>query len=558
MGKMTDGAINHAHQPELIATIAERAGIPEEYVSLYGKYKAKIDVETIQESEQKGKLVLVTAMSPTVAGEGKTTVCIGLADALNQMDQDVLLALREPSMGPVFGMKGGATGGGYAQLALMEDINLHFTGDFHAITSANNLLAAAIDNHIYHGNALEIDPETITWNRAMDMNDRQLRVIESGLGGRFDGVPREEHFDITAASEVMAIFCLASNLNDLQKRLNKIVIGQNVAGEDVTAQELGVAGGMAALLKEAFQPNLAQTLEGTPALVHGGPFANIAHGCNSVVATNYVLGHHDICVTEAGFGSDLGAEKFLDIKCRVAGIWPDCVVMVATIRALKLHGGVDKNELEKENIDAMLEGMPNLEKHLENMQCIYQLPTVIALNFFPTDTEAEIQACRRHLEQKGYTVVVTRAWGQGGKGSLELAEVVLENLATEEKTVPSFAYELDQRIETKITELAQKVYGAKDVDFTKEALRQIATLTKNGHATLPICIAKTQYSLSDDAKALGASTGFTLHIREVKVSAGAAFIVAISGKMMTMPGLPKHPAFEAITLDDEGKITGIF
>lgn len=553
----TDIEIAQSYKMKPITEIAEKVGIPEDYLEAYGKYKAKIDTAFLKnESRKDGKLVLVTAINPTPAGEGKTTTTIGLADALNSMRKKTVVALREPSLGPVFGVKGGATGGGYAQVVPMEDINLHFTGDFHAIGAANNLLCAMLDNHIYQGNALKINPESITVKRCVDMNDRQLRQITDGLGGRFNGVPRSDGFEITVASEVMAVFCLAESLSDLKNRLAKITVGYTYDRKPVTAGDLKAQGAMTALLKDALKPNLVQTMEGTPAIIHGGPFANIAHGCNSVIATKTALKLGDYCITEAGFGADLGAEKFLDIKCRAAGIKPSAVVLVATVRALKFHGGVKKEDLNAENLEALEKGMPNLIRHVENLTKVYKLPTVVAINEFPTDTEAEIELVDESCKKLGVNVVRSSVWANGGKGGEKLAEEVVE--LCENDNDFTCAYDLAEPIEQKIVDLTQKIYGGDGVEFSDEAKAKIEILEKQGYGNLPICVAKTQYSFSDDATLLGASKGFNIHVRDVKVSSGAGFIVVYTGTVMTMPGLPKIPAAENIDVDDSEKIKGLF
>lgn len=553
----TDIEIAQSYKMKLITEIAEKVGIPEDYLEAYGRYKAKIDTAFLKnETRKDGKLVLVTAINPTPAGEGKTTTTIGLADALNAMGKKTVVALREPSLGPVFGVKGGATGGGYAQVVPMEDINLHFTGDFHAIGAANNLLCAMLDNHIYQGNALKINPETITIKRCVDMNDRQLRQITDGLGGRFNGVPRSDGFEITVASEVMAVFCLAESLSDLKNRLAKITVGYTYDRKPVTAGDLKAQGAMTALLKDALKPNLVQTMEGTPAIIHGGPFANIAHGCNSVIATKTALKLGDYCITEAGFGADLGAEKFLDIKCRAAGIKPSAVVLVATVRALKFHGGVKKEDLNAENLEALEKGMPNLIRHVENLTKVYKLPTVVAINEFPTDTEAEIELVDESCKKLGVNVVRSSVWANGGKGGEKLAEEVVE--LCENDNDFTCAYDLAEPIEQKIVDLTQKIYGGDGVEFSDEAKAKIEILEKQGYGNLPICVAKTQYSFSDDATLLGAPKGFNIHVRDVKVSSGAGFIVVYTGTVMTMPGLPKIPAAENIDVDDSEKIKGLF
>ena len=540
-----------------ITEIAKKLNIPDEYVSLYGKNKAKIDLNYLKKlGEKKGKLILVTAITPTPAGEGKTTTTVGLSDALSLLGKKVVVALREPSLGPVFGVKGGAAGGGYAQVVPMEDINLHFTGDFHAIGAANNLLAAMLDNHIYQGNALRIDPGRITWKRCVDMNDRQLRFVCDGLGGRVNGVPREDGYDITVASEIMAVLCLASSLSDLKQRLSNIIVGYNYDDEPVTAGQLNAAGAMTALLKDALNPNLVQTLEGTPAFVHGGPFANIAHGCNSVLATKMSLALGDYTVTEAGFGADLGAEKFLDIKCRTAGLTPDAVVVVATIRALKMHGGLDKKQLGAEDLVALEKGLPNLLRHVSNIKNIYGLPAVVAVNRFPTDTDAEVNLVIEKCKELGVNVALSTVWAEGGKGGVALAEEVIK--LCEQKKDFRFSYELDQSIEDKIRSVVQKVYGGKDITIMPAAKKQIAKLERLGFGNLPVCIAKTQYSFSDDPLKLGAPEGFNVTVKNVKISAGAGFIVVLTGDIMTMPGLPKVPAAEKIDVDDNGVIHGLF
>ncbi len=541
-----------------IGEIAASAGIEENYLTRYGRHKAKIDREFLAENKNPdGKLVLVTAITPTPAGEGKTTTTIGLADGLKRIGKTVTVALREPSLGPVFGIKGGAAGGGYAQVVPMEDINLHFTGDFHAIGAANNLLAAMIDNHIQQGNTLGIDPRKITWKRCVDMNDRQLRFVVDGLGGKPNGTPREDGFDITVASEVMAVFCLATSISDLKERLSRIIIGYTYDDKPVTAGDLKAAGAMTALLKDALKPNLVQTLEGTPALVHGGPFANIAHGCNSVIATKTALKLGEYTVTEAGFGADLGAEKFLDIKCRKANLKPDAVVIVATVRALKMHGGLAKTELKTENIEALEKGIPNLLRHVKNIKEVYKLPCVVAINRFPTDTDFEIEFIMKKCRTLGVNTVLSTVWAEGGKGGEDLAREVVR-LCEEEKGDFTFAYSLSESIKEKIDAIVKKVYGGDGVFFTANAEKQIATLEKLGFSDLPVCMAKTQYSFSDDPTKLGAPEGFTVTVKNVKVSAGAGFIVCLTGDIMTMPGLPKVPAAENIDVTPEGKIVGLF
>lgn len=555
---LSDIEIANSVAMDPITSVAETLGIEEANLSLYGKYKAKVDSRQLDLLKDKpdGKLILVTAISPTPAGEGKTTTSVGLVDALAKIGKKAVIALREPSLGPVFGVKGGAAGGGYAQVVPMEDINLHFTGDFHAIGAANNLLAALIDNHIHHGNALGIDSRRITWKRVVDMNDRQLRHIVDGLQGKVNGVPREDGYDITVASEIMAILCLSENMSDLKTRLEKIIVGYNYSGEPVTAGDLKAAGAMAALLKDAIHPNLVQTLEHTPALIHGGPFANIAHGCNSVLATKLALKYADYTVTEAGFGADLGAEKFIDIKCRLSGIRPSVVVLVATIRALKMHGGVAKADLATENVSAVIAGLPNLEKHLENIQDVYGLPAIVAINKFPLDTEAELKAVYEACAKRGVEVVISDVWANGGEGGRDLAEKVVALAETENHF--SFVYEDEDSIETKLTKIVTKVYGGKGISLTPAAKREMADLERLGFGHYPICMAKTQYSFSDDATLLGAPKEFTVKISNLKVSAGAGFIVALTGAIMTMPGLPKVPASEKIDIDAMGNITGLF
>ena len=543
---------------EPITKVAKKLGISEDDLELYGKYKAKLSdtyLEQIQ-SNPDGKLILVTAINPTPAGEGKTTVTVGLGEAFGQLGKKAVVALREPSLGPCFGIKGGAAGGGYAQVVPMEDLNLHFTGDFHAITSANNLLAALLDNHIHQGNALGIDTRQVVWKRCVDMNDRALRNTIVGLGSKTDGFVREDHFVITVASEIMAILCLADDMKTLKEMLSKIVVAYNYAGEPVTAGDLQAVGAMAALLKDAMKPNLIQTLEHTPALVHGGPFANIAHGCNSVRATKAALKMTDYCITEAGFGADLGAEKFFDIKCRKAGLKPDAVVLVATIRALKYNGGVSKAELSSENLDALKKGIVNLEKHIENLQK-YQVPIVVALNAFVSDTDAEVAFVKEFCEARGCEVSVANVWGQGGKGGLELAEKVLDTLEKKESNFKPI-YEDDLSLVDKIREVATQIYGAKDVVFAPAAIKQIDKLEQLGYGKFPVCMAKTQYSLSDNPDLLGRPTDFEINVREVYVSAGAGFVVVLTGAVMTMPGLPKEPAAHRIDVDDSGKISGLF
>ena len=541
-----------------ITEIARTAHVDEKYIEQYGRYKAKIDPALLKETQHKdGRLVLVTAITPTPAGEGKTTTTIGLADGLRRIGKDAVVALREPSLGPVFGIKGGAAGGGYAQVVPMEDINLHFTGDFHAIGAANNLLAAMLDNHIQQGNALNIDPRRITWKRCMDMNDRQLRFIVDGLGGKVNGTPREDGFDITVASEIMAVLCLSTGIADLKERLGRMIVGYTYDDKPVTCAELKAAGAMTALLKDAIKPNLVQTLEGTPAFVHGGPFANIAHGCNSVMATRMALKMGDYAVTEAGFGADLGAEKFLDIKCRMANLTPDAVVIVATVRALKMHGGLAKTELTEENIPALERGMPNLLRHVSNIKNVFGLPCVVAVNRFPTDTDAEIDFIIEKCRELGVNTVLSTVWADGGRGGEALAREVVR-LCEEEKGSFIFAYDADMTIEQKIDAIVRRIYGGDGASIAPAAKKQIARLTELGFGNMPVCMAKTQYSFSDDQTKLGAPTGFTVTVRSVKVSAGAGFIVALTGDIMTMPGLPKVPAAERIDVDENGMISGLF
>ncbi len=553
----TDIEIAQSVQMQHIRDIAKVAGVEDKYLEQYGNYKAKVDLSLLKEgSKKEGKLVLVTAISPTPAGEGKTTTTIGLADGLKKIGKNVIVALREPSLGPVFGVKGGAAGGGYAQVVPMEDINLHFTGDFHAIGAANNLLAAMLDNHIYQGNALNIDPRRITWKRCVDMNDRQLRFVTDGLGGRVNGVPREDGYDITVASEIMAVLCLSNSITDLKERLSRIIVGYTYNEEPVTAGQLNAAGAMCALLKDAIKPNLVQTLEGTPAFVHGGPFANIAHGCNSVIATKMAMKLGDYAITEAGFGADLGAQKFLDIKCRFAGLKPAAVVVVATIRALKMHGGVAKTDLNNENLAALEAGMPNLLRHVSNIKDVYNLPAVVAVNRFPTDTEAEIELVIEKCKALGVNVVLSEVWAKGGEGGTALAEEVVRLCETESSF--TFSYDTDKSIEEKIDTIVKRIYGGKAAAFTPAAKKEIAKLTQLGFDKMPICMAKTQYSFSDDMTKLGAPEDFTVTVRNVKVSAGAGFIVALTGDIMTMPGLPKVPAAERIDVDENGVISGLF
>lgn len=541
-----------------ITEIAKTAHVDEKYIEQYGRYKAKIDPALLKETQRKdGRLVLVTAITPTPAGEGKTTTTIGLADGLRRIGKDAVVALREPSLGPVFGIKGGAAGGGYAQVVPMEDINLHFTGDFHAIGAANNLLAAMLDNHIQQGNALNIDPRRITWKRCMDMNDRQLRFIVDGLGGKVNGTPREDGFDITVASEIMAVLCLSTGIADLKERLGRMIVGYTYDDKPVTCAELKAAGAMTALLKDAIKPNLVQTLEGTPAFVHGGPFANIAHGCNSVMATRMALKMGDYAITEAGFGADLGAEKFLDIKCRMANLTPDAVVIVATVRALKMHGGLAKTELTAQNIPALERGVPNLLRHVSNIKNVFGLPCVVAVNRFPTDTDAEIDFIMEKCRELGVNTVLSTVWADGGRGGEALAREVVR-LCEEEKGSFTFAYDADMTIEQKIDAIVRRIYGGDGVSIAPAAKKQIARLTELGFGNMPVCMAKTQYSFSDDQTKLGAPTGFTVTVRSVKVSAGAGFIVALTGDIMTMPGLPKVPAAERIDVDENGMISGLF
>ena len=557
MAYLSDIEIAQAAQMQHITEIAKTAGVDEKYIEQYGRYKAKIDLAALKEIDKKdGKLILVTAITPTPAGEGKTTTTIGLADGLRRIGKRTAVALREPSLGPVFGVKGGAAGGGYAQVVPMEDINLHFTGDFHAIGAANNLLAAMLDNHIYQGNALGIDPRRITWKRCVDMNDRQLRFVTDGLGGRVNGTPREDGFDITVASEIMAVFCLADSIEDLKARLSRIVVAYTYDEKPVTAGQIGAVGAMAALLKDAIKPNLVQTLEGTPAFVHGGPFANIAHGCNSVIATKMAMKLADYAVTEAGFGADLGAEKFLDIKCRMAKLKPDAVVMVATVRALKMHGGVAKTELGAENLEALEAGIPNLLRHVSNIKNVYKLPCVVAVNRFPTDTDAEIELVIEKCKALGVNVVLSTVWAEGGKGGEALAREVIK--LCEEENDFSFSYDVEGSISEKIEAVVRKIYGGDGINLTPAAKKEIAKLESLGYGNLPVCMAKTQYSFSDDMTKLGAPSGFTVTVRNVKVSAGAGFVVALTGDIMTMPGLPKIPAAERIDVDENGRISGLF
>ena len=554
---MSDIEIAQSYTMKHITEIAKTAGVADEYLELYGNYKAKVDYRLLRESKRPdGKLILVTAINPTPAGEGKTTTTVGLADAMRRLGKNTLVALREPSLGPVFGVKGGAAGGGYAQVVPMEDINLHFTGDFHAIGAANNLCAAMLDNHIQQGNALGIDVKRITWKRCVDMNDRQLRNIVDGLGGRMQGVPREDGFDITVASEIMAVLCLSADIPDLKARLGRMVVAYTYDGKPVTAHDLKAEGAMAALLKDALKPNLVQTLEGTPAFIHGGPFANIAHGCNSVMATRMVLRLADYAVTEAGFGADLGAEKFLDIKCRLAGLKPSAVVVVATVRALKNHGGVPKAELNEENLPALEKGLPNLLQHVENITKVFGLPCVVAINAFPTDTAAELKLVEDRCKELGVNVALSEVWAKGGEGGIALAEEVVR--LCEQPNDFHFAYDTEDSIEQKLNDIARKVYHAESAELTTGARKQMKELEALGFDKLPICMAKTQYSFSDYASRLGAPKGFTITVRNLKVSAGAGFLVALTGDIMTMPGLPKVPAAEKIDVDEIGKITGLF
>ena len=554
---LTDIEIAQQAQMLPIRDVAEAAGVPEDDLEYYGKYKAKVSLDLLKDSSRPdGKLILVTAINPTPAGEGKTTTTVGLADGLRRIGKKCVVALREPSLGPVFGVKGGAAGGGYAQVVPMEDINLHFTGDFHAIGAANNLLAAMIDNHIYQGNALRIDPRRITWKRAVDMNDRQLRFVVDGLGGRVNGTPREDGFDITVASEVMAVLCLSSSIADLKARLGRIVIGYTYDEQPVTVSQLHAEGAMTALLKDAIKPNLVQTLEHTPAFIHGGPFANIAHGCNSVLATRMAMKMADYAITEAGFGADLGAEKFLDIKCRAAGIQPSAVVLVATVRALKLHGGVKKTDLGAENLEALEAGLPNLLRHVENITQVYHLPCVVAINRFPTDTEAELKLVEDKCREMGVNVALSEVWAKGGEGGTALAEEVIR--LCEQPNDFQFAYDLELPIKDKIETIVKRIYHGAKVVLTADARKQAKQLTEMGFGNLPICMAKTQYSFTDNQKQLGAPEGFTVTVRNLKVSAGAGFIVALTGDIMTMPGLPKVPSAEKIDVDEDGRIVGLF
>ena len=558
MAYLTDIEIAQSCKMKPIGEIAAKVGVGDDYLEPYGRYKAKIDLSFIDECKNPGKLVLVTAITPTPAGEGKTTTTIGLADAMNLLGYKTTVALREPSLGPVFGIKGGAAGGGYAQVVPMEDINLHFTGDFHAIGAANNLLAAMLDNHIQQGNALGIDVKRITWKRCVDMNDRQLRNVINGLGGKMNGVPREDGFDITVASEIMAVFCLATSITDLKERLARIVVAYDYSGKPVTCGDIKAQGAMTALLVDAVKPNLVQTLEGTPAFVHGGPFANIAHGCNTVLATKMAMSTGDYAITEAGFGADLGAEKFLDIKCRAAGLTPSAVVMVATVRALKMHGGLKKDQLGDENLEALEKGIPNLLRHVSNIKNVYKLPCVVAVNRFPTDTDNEIDFIIAKCKELGVNTVLSTVWADGGKGGTELAKEVVRLCEEEDNSGFTFSYDTSATIEEKIEAIVTKVYGGNGVDFTTNAKKQLDSLKADGFGDLPICVAKTQYSFSDDPLKLGAPEDFRVTVRNLKVSAGAGFIVVLTGDIMTMPGLPKSPAAERIDVDENGKITGLF
>ena len=553
---LTDIEIAQSVEMQKITEIADSAGIPAEALELYGNYKAKINISEIGNTDKKGKLILVTAITPTPAGEGKTTTTIGLADGMKRIGKNVMVALREPSLGPVFGVKGGAAGGGYAQVVPMEDINLHFTGDFHAIGAANNLLAAMLDNHIYQGNALGIDPRRIVWKRCVDMNDRQLRFVTDGLGGRVNGVPREDGYDITVASEVMAVLCLASSITDLKERLGNIIVAYTYDEKPITAKDIKANGAMAALLKDAIKPNLVQTLEGTPAIIHGGPFANIAHGCNSVIATQTALKLADYTVTEAGFGADLGAEKFFDIKCRCSGLRPDCSVIVATVRALKMHGGLAKTELGNENLEALEKGIPNLLRHVKNIKDVYGLPSVVAVNKFPTDTDAEIELIVKKCKELGVNVCLSEVWAKGGEGGIELAKEVVR--LCEEESNFSFCYPSELPLEAKIEAIVKNVYGGAGISILPQAKKQLDQIKAMGYDNLPVCMAKTQYSFSDDPTKLCAPEGFTVTVKNVKISAGAGFVVVLTGDIMTMPGLPKIPAAEKIDIDDAGKITGLF
>ena len=555
---LTDLQIAQAAVMQPITQIARQAGVREDSLSCYGRYIAKVDPTAYQDQPPRARLILVTAITPTPAGEGKTTVSVSLADGMRRNGKNAMLALREPSQGPVFGIKGGAAGGGYAQVLPMENINLHFTGDLHAITAANNLLAAMVDNHIQQGNALGIDPRQVVFRRCMDVNDRQLRGIVSGLGGKMNGMPREDGFDITAASEIMAAFCMASDLMDMKARMARITVGRTYAGKLVTCGDIGAQGAMAALLRDAMAPNLVQTIEGTPCLMHGGPFANIAHGCNSVIATRLAMKLSDYTVTEAGFGADLGAEKFIDIKCRAAGIYPDCVVLVATIRALKHHGGVEKDCLNQENVPAMLDGCANLKRHLDNIRTVWGAPAVVAINRFTSDTQAEIDALKDWLAQQNAPCALCEGWGKGGAGALELAELVVREADGVHSRVPFFTYPDDMDLAHKIDAVARRVYGARGATFTAQAMKQLKTMEDEGFGRCPVCIAKTQYSFSDDAKRRNAPTDFDINIRSARLSAGAGFVVAFAGDIIAMPGLPRHPAALDIDVDENGRIEGLF
>ena len=555
---LTDLQIAQAAVMQPITQIARQAGVREDSLSCYGRYIAKVDPTAYQDQPSRARLILVTAITPTPAGEGKTTVSVSLADGMRRNGKNAMLALREPSQGPVFGIKGGAAGGGYAQVLPMENINLHFTGDLHAITAANNLLAAMVDNHIQQGNALGIDPRQVVFRRCMDVNDRQLRGIVSGLGGKMNGMPREDGFDITAASEIMAAFCMASDLMDMKARMARITVGRTYAGKLVTCGDIGAQGAMAALLRDAMSPNLVQTIEGTPCLMHGGPFANIAHGCNSVIATRLAMKLSDYTVTEAGFGADLGAEKFIDIKCRAAGIYPDCVVLVATIRALKHHGGVEKESLNQENVPAMLDGCANLKRHLDNIRTVWGAPAVVAINRFTSDTQAEIDALKDWLAQQNAPCALCEGWGKGGAGAQELAELVVREADGVHSRVPFFTYPDDMDLAHKIDAVARRVYGARGATFTAQAMKQLKTMEDEGFGRCPVCIAKTQYSFSDDAKRRNAPTDFDINIRSARLSAGAGFVVAFAGDIIAMPGLPRHPAALDIDVDENGRLEGLF
>ena len=555
---LTDLQIAQAAVMQPITQIARQAGVREDSLSCYGRYIAKVDPTAYQDQPPRARLILVTAITPTPAGEGKTTVSVSLADGMRRNGKNAMLALREPSQGPVFGIKGGAAGGGYAQVVPMENINLHFTGDLHAITAANNLLAAMVDNHIQQGNALGIDPRQVVFRRCMDVNDRQLRGVVSGLGGRMNGMPREDGFDITAASEIMAAFCMAGDLMDMKARMARITVGRTYAGKLVTCGDIGAQGAMAALLRDAMAPNLVQTIEGTPCLMHGGPFANIAHGCNSVIATRLAMKLSDYTVTEAGFGADLGAEKFIDIKCRAAGIYPDCVVLVATIRALKHHGGVEKDCLNQENVPAMLDGCANLKRHLDNIRTVWGAPAVVAINRFTSDTQAEIDALKDWLAQQNAPCALCEGWGKGGAGAQELAELVVREADGVHSRVPFFTYPDDMDLAHKIDAVARRVYGARGATFTAQAMKQLKTMEDEGFGRCPVCIAKTQYSFSDDAKRRNAPTDFDINIRSARLSAGAGFVVAFAGDIIAMPGLPRHPAALDIDVDENGRIEGLF